>query len=458
VFAFPNAAISGNTSVCNGNSANLSASGTGLYQWSTGASSSSISVTPTTPTSYTLTVDNTGCINTATITVNVGQYPTGTITGIDSICSGGNLTLTASGGGTYTWSTGATSVSLLVSPASPSNYSVIVSNGICADTAYHFVTVNPLPTVVVTGNILLCIGDSALLTASGAANYIWNTGNTMANVSVTPTTPTSYTVVGTNSNGCSNATAVSVNVSQYPNAQAWPDSSVCEGELVVIHASGGANYLWNTGSTTSSFIVLPSTTGSTMYTVTVSNGNCSSTALTTITVVPVPMVNARGDTTIVAGNSTLISASGGTSYSWYPSDGLSCITCSDPTAVPQITTKYYVIVRDENGCAVWDSVLVIVENECGDGLVHIPNAFSPDENGANDMIRIWVKGSCIKTLKFTIYDRWGNTVYESTDFNASWDGKYKNKLMDAGVFVYALSAALLNGDEIIKKGNITLVR
>src|SRR5690606_12539735 len=132
----PNAGISGDLSICNGESTTLTASGGGTYLWSTGSTNASITVSPSSTTTYSVTVTNAGgCTDTESAMVTVSNAPNAGISGDLSICNGESTTLTASGGGTYLWSTGSTNASITVSPSSTTTYSVTVTNaGGCTDT------------------------------------------------------------------------------------------------------------------------------------------------------------------------------------------------------------------------------------------------------------------------------------------------------------------------------------
>lgn len=101
-----------------------------------------------------------------------------------------------------------------------------------------------------------------------------------------------------------------------------------------------------------------------------------------------------------------------------------------------------------------DSVLVEVDLSCGE--IFVPNAFSPNEDGQNDVLVI--KANCIMSITFAIYDRWGEKVFEARDIQTGWDGKYKEKLLNTGVFAYTLQAQLIDRSEIVRKGNISLIR
>ena len=159
----------------------------------------------------------------------------------------------------------------------------------------------------------------------------------------------------------------------------------------------------------------------------------------------------------------LLSPSPGSSYSWYPSTGLSCTDCTFPLASPTETTEYCVVVSDSLfSCGTDTACLVITVIEppptlCTSANIFVPSAFSPDVNGKND--QHCVRGTeCIASMSFSIYNRWGEKVFETTDPEACWDGTNNGQALDPAVFVYHLSATLANGELVERQGNITLVR
>ena len=185
-----------------------------------------------------------------------------------------------------------------------------------------------------------------------------------------------------------------------------------------------------------------------------SNGSLSDTVIKTITV-DNPVVNAGADVMMTPGSSTLLNATGNiTTFTWTPATGLSATNIFNPVASPTATTTYYVSGTDNNGCPATDSITVFVEVQCGD--LFVPTGFSPNNDGENEFE--CVLGNCIETLQFSIYDRWGEKVFETTDQKTCWDGTYQGKALNNGVFVYYLKAKLQNGDEVNKKGNVILVR
>src|SRR5690606_26804801 len=213
--------------------------------------------------------------------------------------------------------------SIVVSPSTTTNYNVTVtdSNNCVNNTSYN-VIVNPLPNITITGNTSICLGTSTNLTANGANSYLWNTSANTPTITVSPTTNTTYSVVGTNVNGCSDSSQTTVTILPQPTALINGDSIICDGESATLNAFGGGSYLWNTTDTTAALTVNPTTT--TPYTVIVNIGGCLDTTTYTVTVTPLPVINAYSDTTIILGQSAPIFATGGSgSYTWTPSTGLS---------------------------------------------------------------------------------------------------------------------------------------
>ena len=195
----------------------------------------------------------------------------------------------------------------------------------------------------------------------------------------------------------------------------------------------------------------------------------SDTAFATVTVLSAPVADAGSDVTINIGESTTLISSGGGTYAWSPSTGLSCTLCSDPVASPSATTLYCVTVTDTSGCTDSSCVTVFIEPiDCSNaGELYLPNAFSPNGDGENDYIQLHYGNiNCIKKSKLVIYDRWGEKIVESADPAFIWIGTYSSKTADgkpprvlgAAVFVYYLEAMLLTGETIIKKGNVSLIK
>ncbi|MBK8080367.1 MAG: hypothetical protein IPK25_08845 [Saprospiraceae bacterium] len=218
------------------------------------------------------------------ITIEVFTNPIASISGDNSVCSGGSVTFTASGGGTYDWSTGGPSTtSITVSNNTPVTVTVTDANG-CTDTAEKTLIVHSNPTAIISGDDDVCQGGSVTFTASGGNSYIWSNGGlTTPGITVSNNTPVTVTV--TDANGCTDTAEKTLTVHSNPTASISGDDSVCDGGSVIFTAAGGVDYEWSTMETTQSITV--STGGPTRVTVTDANG-CTDTAEKTLTIHPVP--------------------------------------------------------------------------------------------------------------------------------------------------------------------------
>ncbi len=457
--ATPTISVSSSSLSCGG-SATLIASGATSYTWSTGATTSSIVVTPANNTTYTLLGENGACINSATQSITVTPPATPSITASSiSINCGSSTTLTASGATSYTWNTGATTSSIVVTPTGNTSYTVLSGSGTCTISATTSITVNSAlsPTITTSSNNLAC-GGSATLIANGATSYTWSTGETTSGIIVTPSSNTSYTVLS-GSGTCTSSAVQTISVSNAitPTITASSATVSC-GASATLAASGSTSYSWSTGATTSSIVVTPN--GTITYTVLSGSGSCTNNATITVTEVnSLTTLTISPDVTISAGSQTQLAVIGNaSSYLWSPSLGLSCITCTNPIANPLVTTNYCVVAAIGT-CTSQACVLVTVEVSCESNKMYdAPNAFSPNGDGVNDQFCLEGWKGCVNSFYIAIYNRWGNKVFESEDEAFCWDGKYQGQTMDPAVFVFYIKADVVNKGSITKKGNITLIK
>ncbi len=387
-------------SLCAGSSGTLNGSGATNYVWSPGATLNDSTIatpisTPTVATTYTLVgTDANGCMNTDTVSVTLNGLVI-TASANTSICAGSSTTLGVTGALTYVWSpAGSLSNSTIANPvATPigtTTYTVIgtASSG-CTDTAFVTVTVNPLPPVNAGTSLSICVGSTANLSVTGATSYVWSPGgalndSTIANPVASPTITTLYTVFGTDVNGCRASDTISVVVHPIPVANAGANVNICTGSSTTLGASGGGTYSWSPATGLSSTtipnpVATPSVT--TTYTVTVmGSGFCSATSQVTVTVNSPPVAAASPDVSICSGASTVLNATGGGTYSWTPSTGLSSSTSASPTATPSTTTMYVVLVTNPAGCIDKDTVVVTVSN----ALVLSTPSVTPETCSDND--------------------------------------------------------------------------
>jgi len=220
-YAGPNMNIAASsTLVCTGGSVSLNASGANTYSWSTGAITPVTVITPVSSAVYTVvgSTPNSPCVTTKTVQVDVFTA-TISVSSPTAICIGESTTLNASGATTYNWSNGGSGSNVVVSPVSTTGYTV---NGIstiggtsCSSTGTTMVTVNPLPTVTASSTRTnICRFEFANITAGGASTYSWSNASTASTISVNPNTNTTYSVIGTDANGCKSSASIQIKVYQ----------------------------------------------------------------------------------------------------------------------------------------------------------------------------------------------------------------------------------------------------
>ncbi|PCJ82150.1 MAG: hypothetical protein COA57_13475 [Flavobacteriales bacterium] len=259
------------------------------YSWSDGQTDST--ATGLAAGSYQVTViDSAGCISTDSATISQPAAISVSITGNASICTGDNTTLVAfaSGATAYVWSIGDSASSINVSPLADTTYFVTAFVGNCSVTDSVLVTVEQLPVVLITGDSGVCMGGTAILTASGGTSYSWNTGDTSQTITAIPSGTTNYTVTTTNTCGSASA-SITVNVFPLTNADAGNDTTINEGDEAFLNASGGVNYQWEISSDLScANCQSPEATPAeeTTYYVTVTDANaCSGTDSVTVSII-----------------------------------------------------------------------------------------------------------------------------------------------------------------------------
>ena len=182
-----------------------------------------------------------------------------------------------------------------------------------------------------------------------------------------------------------------------------------------------------------------------------------------------PTILISPEPTVWVGDAAWIYAMGGSSYSWSPTQYLSCPTCDSTVANPPETTEYCVTVTSAAGCIDSACVKVNIEIPCPSNRnLGVPNAFSPNNDGVNDAFCLDGWGDCISKFEVVIFDRWGEKVFESTKPDFCWDGIYKGKALDPAVFVYFIKASYETAGtfpdsakgkvDANRTGNISLVR
>ncbi len=332
---------------------------------------------------YTYTIPAQGGCAAASATVTVSEQAPSANAGADvALCAGDTVQLGGSGGIAYAWTPGAglsaTDVAdPLATPTTTATYTLTVTDAQgCTASDAVTVTVNDVPTADAGPDASICAGEPVTLggtpTAPPGSAILWspNTGlndPAIGNPTAQPTSTTTYTVTVENSAGCVSVDSVGVTVNPLPVVSAGNDTSICAGAGVQLNGSGGGSYLWtpDTGlddATAEDPIASPTTT--TTYTLTVTDANqCSASDEVTVGVDPLPTADAGPDVWVCPGFDVLLQGSGGTTYNWSPTTGLSDAAIADPLAAPGATTTYTLTVTDASGCSGTDQVTVTVNDD-----------------------------------------------------------------------------------------------
>jgi gliding motility-associated-like protein len=371
-----------------------------------------------------------------------------------AICPYDSIQLDAGAGfAQYLWSNGASVSSVPVNNAGSYWVKVTTANGCkAADTMQ--VAQLTLPQIL-TLNDSVCPGDSALISAScpTAASYLWSNGTSGPLNLVSPAATSTYQVIVTDSMGCLDTSSATAVIHPVPQVQISNDTAVCLGNFATLTASGGQQYLWSpTGDTTPVIFVSPSTPSET-YKVTVFNQfMCCDSAEVTVNTVPYPSIIMSLDAdTICRGEVTLISASGGSTYQW--SNG--AVTPSIQVNPSENTLYQVTVTNTGNGisCSSDSSIEQLVKN-CN--IFFIPNAISL--SGVNRIFKPVGENLYADFYKLAIYNRFGQLLFETSDFNVGWNGTFKDEYVPEGVYVYDLMVTTRPGETFRRQGTVTVIR
>jgi gliding motility-associated-like protein len=330
-----------------------------------------------------------------------------------------------------------------------------------------------LPTTNAGADALLCKGSTIQLNATGALQYNWDASPYLncvscANPIAQPTDTTAFYVTGTNAYGCSLRDTIKINVKHPFTLSVIDGDTICVGKTVHLRASGADSYSWfpttgvddpNSANTTAK------PTQTTLYRVVAKdNDNCfTDTGYVPVQVWQLPTVTTGVDQTIVVGTTAQLTATPSADviqYQWTPAYNLSCITCPNPVARPKQDTKYTVQVSNGGGCTAQAEVSVFVT--CGKGNLYIPNTFSPNGDGNNDIF--FPRGVGINQVKMLrVFNRWGELVFERNNFNANdesagWDGRFKGQILSADVYIFQCEIVCENNEILTYRGDLTLLK
>lgn len=389
----------------------------------------------------------------------------------------------------YVWDFGngdttSTVYSPTVTYTNPGTYNVLllVTDSICllTDTAEITIQVLPALQLAVSNDTILCSPQSMTFTANsfGTSNqFIWSSDSNFSDtlnasiadsvLTIVPTGTTTYYVQVANA-ACSRIDSVTV-FFVGGSLDISGNDSICIGTPTTLTAGISVpgvtfDYVWSpttiltTTAQDNVVIATPPTSQWVYCSANGSNGCFDSDSIyisvgnlgAAVTATANPEIILPGETSV------LTASPSGFSYSWSPTTGLSSPTSQITNATVQETTDYTVSVTDgicTNSATVQLKVMSIL---CDRTFVYVPNAFTPNDDGKNDVIKVY---SQIATeITFRIFNRWGEMVFETKDINVGWDGKFRGKLLDPDTYDYYLEATCIGGDQEIIKGNITLIR
>jgi gliding motility-associated-like protein len=446
--------LPGTVALCSGNTIMLNAtSAYASYLWQDGSVDSIFVVTQ--PGNYHVSAidgcgstyrDSTTVIAAPPITLNVGADRTK--------CNTDTIHLSAPAGFiSYSWSpnyniNSVSAQQVITAPTVDTAYYIKAekSPGCFAFDTVH-ITVRQSPPINLGEDKSVCLGDSAVFdAAAGFESYLWSNGAITPNIS--GYTTGSYAVTGTTAQGCKSSDTVNiVNVYSLPVVRLNKQTNICFGESKVLQAGNFASYAWNTGSTTPSITV--NAIGTYAITVTDANGCKGSDTSVIRTINPLPKSFLFADTAICSyGTLELRPALSFSRYVWSSGSIGAIIKVSQPGI-------YWLEATDANACKGRDSVTVYPK-DCMKGF-YVPNAFTPNSDGKNDLFRPLLFGT-IKKYQFTIFNRWGEVVFQTYVVQNGWDGRSKALPLPSGVFVWTCTYGLEGEAVKSEKGTVVLIR
>ncbi|RYD94018.1 MAG: gliding motility-associated C-terminal domain-containing protein [Sphingobacteriales bacterium] len=470
VGAKPSITLTPNSSICQGDSLQLQASGGINYQWTPAATLSNASVPapkagPQSNTTYQVVVSAAnGCMDSARVLVSVNAKPNLALSPGGSICRGDSLQLSASGGSSYQWTpasglSNSTAASPKASPATSTSYQVLAINGNgCKDSSALLVTVNAKPVAVTVPASQLCFGDTLQLTATGGGSYQWLPAATLqgagtASPRAFPRDTTRYTVIVTNAAGCIDSTHTQVNVFRLPRLFQRRDTVLCPGERFTTNAAslpGSTSWVWHNGATTPTFLI--DTPG--IYWVNTQVNGCFHPIRDSILVdtLGLPEVSIGPDHDICAYDNFLLHFQGRNIHSFAWSTG-----SIDSSIRITTTGTYHIEVRNRCGVAGDEANITVIP--CNDDI-YFPSAFTPNGDGKNDRFKAaHMPGVTVESYELRIYNRWGELVFQTNKLEDGWDGNVNGKKQDSNIFVwYARYRKNPGSSEQFQKGTALLIR
>jgi len=297
----------------------------------------------------------------------------------------------------------------------------------------------------------ICVGGNVTINATGVNTYTWNTGAITSNINVAPIINTTYSVNGTDLNGCQTSSVISVGVNPNPIVLLSATTpSICVGGLSTLSGSGALTYSWSTGETSTSISVSPSVSAT--YSLTGYNSfGCSSDTFITVISYLNPTINIGPDLAIELGGNYQFNPiqTGAISYTWTSSDYLNSTNILNPITTPLSDITYILNVTSVNGCVASDTIFVKLLND-----LIITNYMSPNGDGDNDTWNINYP-LMVKDYSVDIINSHNQTIYhKDNNYKNEFDGTFDEKYLPDGVYYYFIRS----GNKLMYKGSITLTR
>lgn len=474
--------VTGARPVCTLDSIQLQASGGHLYNWDAlpGISNNTIpnpTVTPATTTNYTVTITDTICNKSETLSALVTVLPLPEVEiykSNDIDCRNDQVQLDVAGNSTgFEWAPSPSLSSTFVKnpvakPGVTTSYTV---KGMSAEGCYARDTIEVIvytkPDIVVSSDTTICKNSSVQLYVSGGVSYRWFPETSLDNAFstnpvATPDTNTRYYVSIMDEIACDYLDSVDVIIRPVPAFNIGASYKVCKGDSVQLQAFGGDIYSWTpvyglSDASIANPIAFAEDT--TEYTVTITEQACNQSVVlnTHVNVLELPSVIANKTNDIDCSQSSAqLNAGGAVTYFWTPSVALNDSTIANPVASPTVTTDYILGGTDQEGCTGFDTIQVKVEPNNKSGYL-MPNAFTPNNDGLNDCFRIKYWGK-VEGFEFSIFNRWGERIFFTKDSGQCWDGTYKGLPQESGVYVYLIKGQTFCEPEVFRKGTFVLIR
>ncbi len=438
--------------------------------WNNGITNGAV-FTPVMSLEYIVIAILNGCENSDTINLEVNTNPELILTAPFTICDGENALLNATSinADNIFWNNGITN-NLSFTPQVTTLYTatatIFYGTHSCTTIESVTVTVNPNPVISAGFDNVLCAGESYTLTADNPnnSNLTWTNG-IVDNTLFTPTDSLMY-VVTANLNGCTSTDDVIIDVVESPIAFAGLDHYICIGDSVLLDGTTQnqvqATITWDQGLINNTYIY---PTNTQTYYATASLGNCSSTDDITIHVINLPDASFSFSPNPVTIENTEVlftqfDVHEGETYNWNFDDNISSGLESPIHIFPELPGLIYnvnLIVTDSIGCFNSSAVQVTIYDEL---IYYVPNAFTPDEDAYNETFQpVFKSGFDPYDFHLVIFNRWGETVFESFNAQKGWNGTYNGKKVKDGVYVWSVQfGELLSDKKIVDRGTVTLIR